>query len=196
MSSRTSWFCQPLIVALILSGCSPRFIHDCCRTANPVQLQPGKTHEFVVDYKSKCNASGVILMEKQRYSFTVEPLSKLEDGIVKCLPPDFAGKEQCKPIGLDGFKADSLSWFKRFVLWLSEGKRPCDGTDAGWLQLVGTVGHGNKEFFPLSRHVLDDHPYEAKETGEFYALANDYPWLERYRNNVGIVKITVKRVEK
>ena len=181
-----------LITVILLSGCSTAFIHDCCGSINPITLPTKGNSEFVVDLKRKCNPSGVILEAGKRYSFQVYTLSRIADGRIKCLPPDYDAKgDNCKPIGPDGYQTDLLPWYMRFVMSFGDSSRPLDTPDARWLEIVGTVGHGNKDFFPVTRYHSKEVPYKAQETGEFFVLANDYPWLGRYANNVGMVRVTV-----
>ena len=179
----------------LLAGCSATFVYDCCGSINPETLEVNRSREFVVDLKRKCNPSGVILEAGKRYSFQVYTLSRIADGRIKCMPPDYdADGEKCEPIGPDGYKTELLPWYMRFIMWFGESSRPLDTPDARWLELVGTVGHGNKVFFPVTQYPSNTKPYEAKETGEFYALANDFPRLGRYGNNVGVLRVTVRHV--
>jgi len=184
-----------LAAVMLLSGCSAKFIKECCVSPEPVRLRNNENKDFIVDLKKKCNPSGIILEEGHRYSFRVEALTRLADGRIKCLPPKYdADGDECRPVRPDGFSANSLPWFPRLVLGAAQRFRPIGSAESNWLEVVGTVGHGNKEFFQVIKYIAGTSPYEAKETGEFYALANDYPWLGRYANNIGILRVTVTHV--
>jgi hypothetical protein len=182
--------------AVLLCGCSARFVDTGCSKVRPVDLPFGNTASFQVDLKQKCNPSGIMLEANRHYRFNVTPLNPLADAMIKCLPPDYScSAPNSVPLTPDGYKADQLPWYLRFILWLGESSRPYDGEGANWLQLVGTVGYSNVEFFPITWYTSESKQFIAKENGELFALANDYPWFWRYCNNEGVVKVSVTKVK-
>jgi len=184
-----------VLVAMLVSGCS--IIPRDCRSAVVLPLSPGEKGEVKVDLASKCNRSGILLDESASYWFEAEAIGLLEDGSITCNPPGYkdVGADCYKPLGPEGYLADELPWW-RAMFWLAAPFRPMNDKNSRWLEAVGRVVGNDGDYFSLVKHSSGDRAYQPSSTGELLVLANDFPWLGRYTNNRGTLKVTVHRCDR
>lgn len=184
----------PIVFSLLISGCCcpPRYVKDCPMSEKLVDVgEKGTTVRVLMN--QKCNATGIRINEGDFYSFSTTTIAPIADGPIKCLRVEYKNENDCDDkIQPSGFTTRELPFLVKAVMWLGHRSRPL--SDGSWLEVVGTVGRDDKDFFGVTRHPDGGEPYEASTTGELFLLANDYPYGDHYLNNEGEVLVTVRTV--
>jgi hypothetical protein len=169
-------------------------IGDRCRSLYPAQLEVGEGRTFQVHAERKCNPSGFALSSKVYYRFSSSVEKPLADGWVTCKHPTQKGTTCDKePLDSEGFYTDKMSLLSWGILSLVSYSRPLSGGSANWFELVGTTDEG-ASYFSIYRLAQTRQEYLPAESGELFALVNDFP--DMYCNNKGILNVTVTGVRK
>lgn len=183
-----------LLAALLISGCCTRtFVRDCPESKSLTELTPGdEGKEIRVKLKDKCNATAIRIVPECSYTFIITQNTPISDGPIKCLRSDYESTYNCTAsLTPYGFTTEELPWKVKFIMGLGEWARPLP--DGKWLELVGTVGQDDKQFFSVSHYAKSGEAYTyVGKRGELFLLANDYPYGRHYDNNVGEVTVTIK----
>lgn len=147
-------------------------VHD---SAIGRELAVGEEHTFTVDSKILFNWSGVRFERGASYMFTPEEGKKWKDASIEC--------------DTRGWKTEELSWLKENIVEHFEDNRRFP--DADWFELIGAIGDDDKKLFRIGAGGKSN-TYQAIESGEFYAFANDL--VSKYDNNEGCIDVTIKRI--
>lgn len=186
-----AWLWLVVVLVLPLCGCTaaPR-----ASLSSATMAQEGA---FALDPTSKHNRSGIWLETGAAYWFEITVTETLHDGRVICTPPFYLddGANCRQPIGPEGFLADGLPWLPRLAMWMAAPFRPMNEKNSRWLEAVGRIDAEDGAYFSLAKHCSKQFPYRATVSGELVALVNDFPWLGRYANNRGRLRVEVHRLK-
>jgi hypothetical protein len=144
-------------------------------TAVGKKLNIGEAEKFTVDSKRLFNWSGVYLERGAYYTFEPEAGKTWKDASIEC--------------DTKGWKTEELSWLKENIVEHFEDNRRCP--DADWFELIGTIGDDDSKLFRIGKGGPNK-TYQAVDSGELYAFANDL--ISKYGNNEGSIDVTITRV--
>lgn len=143
----------------------------------PTVLKKNGRRQFTVYANQKFSSSRVLIKKGEKYRFEVDLKQLWFDASIPATPKGWKKKS----------KAD-LSWYKKLFIKTAEDDRR--HPQAEWFELIGTVNRNDDGLMRVTEYI--DQPWEATESGEFYAFPNDL--LSKYGNNLGSITVVIKRV--
>jgi len=123
------------------------------------------------------SASRVLVRKGQKYQFDIDPGQIWFDGDIPATPGGWQKKSK-----------KAMEWYKKLFVKAAEGNRR--HPDAEWFEVIGTVNRNDNGLLRITQFTGE--PWEAKESGEFYAFPNDL--MSKYGNNLGSIQVAIKRV--
>lgn len=149
--------------------------HDAVHaSARGKTLEVDESATFEVDARHRYAPTGVRMTAGAHYSFTIADDQGWRDGEISCGP--------------DGWRSEDLPWYQQVAVGLFEPRRRC--RKANWFELIGVLGDHDDHYFRIGTGG-EDRTYTAPEDGMLYAFANDL--YSRYGNNLGAIRVTVRR---
>ena len=141
-------------------------------------LEPGESKAVTVYARKKYNPSGVLMLRGEKYVFSFDKKQTWYDASIEAT--------------VFGWNVDDVDvgYFKE--LGIKAMRRFRREADAKWFELVAAVGQSDDELLRITKHTTENNAYTAQRNGEFLPFANDHDSF--YRNNLGYVDVTIKRV--
>ena len=134
----------------------------------------GDSADFWVYAADLYSWSGVQLKKGQTYQFEIAADEQWQDASIVC--------------DALGWVSSDLPWYQESVVKHLEDNRRVP--DANWFELCGSL-EDEEDYFRIGRGG-GDNQYIAPRDAELYAFANDL--LEKYGNNKGRIRVTIKRI--
>jgi len=144
---------------------------------NPSPLEKGEARQFCVYANQKFSGSRVLIRKGQKYQFDIDPGQVWFDGDIPATPTGWQKKSK-----------KAMEWHKKLFIKAVEDNRR--HPDAEWFEVIGTVNRNDENLLRITQFTSE--PWEAKESGEFYAFPNDL--VSKYGNNLGSIQVSIKRV--
>jgi len=142
----------------------------------PVELKAGESRQFIVYANQKFSSSRVLVRKGERYRFVVDLSQVWFDGSLTATPSGWT--EESK---------NDLEWYEKVFIGTVEDERRYP--EAQWFEVIGAVNKSEQDLVRITQFI--DSPWQAGESGEFYAFPNDL--LSKYGNNLGSIQVTIHK---
>jgi len=142
----------------------------------PAELKKGEGRQFTVYANQKYSGSRILIRKGEKYRFDIDLCQTWFDGNLIATPLGWQKKSK-----------KDLEWYKKLFIKTAEDERR--HPKAEWFEVLGTINKKEQNLIRITQFI--DEPWEADESGEFYAFPNDL--INKYGNNLGTIQVTIRR---